>query len=253
MIYSYRYPYILKGGASYSPEFQAVVDYAALQGYADISGAQKANLDALVTAYVAVGLWNTLDVLYIDAVEDSDWANINYINPGTFTKTTVNAPVFTANKGWAGDGVSGYMSTNYTLGTSSTNWLDDDAGIGCHLHADSVSSGYMLGSSGNNLRIRAVSVHQHQCSQLSPLYSIAPGQTAQYHKTGATTARHYQDATNGDLAVTDGSSTGVVQYHKLASNYDATLISMAFIGADLHTDGTADDLYTEFGTYLATL
>lgn len=70
---------------SYSPEFQAVYDYAVAQNF-DIPGwQQRRTLDTLARNAVANGWWAKYDIIYVYANNAGlEWAFINWKNPGSF-------------------------------------------------------------------------------------------------------------------------------------------------------------------------
>jgi len=75
------------------------------------SDARKALYSALITSLKDTGVWQRLDVLYLFAAADAQAALINIKAPGFFDATAVNSPTFTADRGFAGDGATSYIST----------------------------------------------------------------------------------------------------------------------------------------------
>lgn len=95
------------GGSAYDPA--AVALFAAMT--TPPTDARKALINALIVSLKAAGIWTLLDVLYLIAAADSQAARLNCINPATFTLSAVNSPAFTADRGYAGDGLSAYVDT----------------------------------------------------------------------------------------------------------------------------------------------
>lgn len=98
--------------SQYCPEFQAVYNAFNTKPHADTAAFMNAMVYSLDTA----GLLDKMDLLYILANNNSYNANINWINPSTFTLTdpeTTN-PQFFRYQGYRGNGSSMYLSTNYT-------------------------------------------------------------------------------------------------------------------------------------------
>lgn len=86
-------------GARYSAEATAL--FTAMSPPPD-----KARKDidaALISALQASGDWPELDVLYVNASHASQPGTVCWKTPGSNTLTLVNAPAFTANKGFKGD------------------------------------------------------------------------------------------------------------------------------------------------------
>lgn len=66
---------------------------------------------ALIDALVAGGVWTRLDALYVFAAADAATALTN-LKSSSFTASAVNAPTFTADEGYAGNGTTSYVDTN---------------------------------------------------------------------------------------------------------------------------------------------
>lgn len=74
---------------------------------------RKGLINAYVLALKAGGVWNSLDGLYVFAAADSQAALINWRNPGTHDATLVNAPTFTQDRGFTGNGTNSYVNSNF--------------------------------------------------------------------------------------------------------------------------------------------
>jgi len=83
-----------------------------------VSDAQAILVNTLIVGLKADSVWDKLDRLWLFAIEDADEA-LNDIVVGGIA-TTVNAPTFTVNQGYAGDGSTSYVNTNYAPGTDGT-------------------------------------------------------------------------------------------------------------------------------------
>jgi hypothetical protein len=86
--------------AGVDPDYQAILDYATTQGYTLPSEGQQTLQNTLVTSLKSSGIWSELDFLYIMATDgDSNYARINWSNPGTFQLADVGGtPVFDSNQ-----------------------------------------------------------------------------------------------------------------------------------------------------------
>lgn len=111
-------------------------------------------INNLIAGLIAAGVWPLLDILYVWAAADSQAARLNWISPGTFTCTAVNSPMFTADRGFQGDGSTSYLDTN---------WINSVNGIfatlnSAHLAMWSLTSAQSdivdAGSSGTLLEVR---------------------------------------------------------------------------------------------------
>jgi hypothetical protein len=121
---SYRF------GEAFDADYQAVLTYATSQSIALPSSTQQIKQNKLVLDLKTAGVWAKLDVIYVFSNDSgSDFALINWKNPGSHTATLVNAPTFTTNVGFTG--VSGSLTainTNFNPSSSGVNYTLNDAG-----------------------------------------------------------------------------------------------------------------------------
>ncbi|MVO95073.1 hypothetical protein [Rhizobium leguminosarum] len=73
--------------------------------------------NTLILSLKSAGVWSKLDALYIFAAADSQAAGLNLVN-SNFTCTPFSSPTFTPDRGYAGDGSTSYVDTNYDTGDS---------------------------------------------------------------------------------------------------------------------------------------
>jgi hypothetical protein len=98
------------------------------------SSARKAQINTLVLTLKAAGAWSALDCLYVLAAADSQAARINWKNPGTATLSIQGSPTFTTDRGFTGDGVSGFLQgptwatiSQYAINSNSLfDWVLND-------------------------------------------------------------------------------------------------------------------------------
>lgn len=123
--------------APFDASYQAVLDRATALGYAKPSALQQAKQNKLVLDLKAAGIWSLLDIFYVYATDgDSDFATLNWKEPSSFQCTKVNAPSFTTNAGFNGNGTSSYLNTNWSPGTNGSNYTQNSAGFGCYIHTN---------------------------------------------------------------------------------------------------------------------
>jgi hypothetical protein len=102
------------GGASFNTEYQAVLDYAVLQGYTLPSASVQTAENAWIQYLIDNNIWDDLDIIYNFYTDgDSDYACINRKNPGTFQGAPVNSPTFTSLTGFALNGTNQRISTGF--------------------------------------------------------------------------------------------------------------------------------------------
>lgn len=104
------------GSGSFDSDYQAVLDYATAQGYTLPSPAQQTLQNQLVIDLKNAGIWAKLDTFAVFATNGSanfaliDWVNLNQY-------TAFNAPTFTINQGYTGDGISAYVGSTFDAST----------------------------------------------------------------------------------------------------------------------------------------
>lgn len=90
-------------------------------------------IDALVRGLKASGVWAKLDLLYLMAAHDAQAGRLNWIGAAN-DLAAVNAPGFTADRGYAGDGATSYLDTGWAA-SGSARFLTDSAALGCWINA----------------------------------------------------------------------------------------------------------------------
>lgn len=108
-------------GAIMLPETEAVIG----RMNATPSDTRKGLINNLISALISGGVWSRLDALWVMAAHDSQAAAVNWIS-GNFTAAQVNSPVFTADRGFAGNGTSSYLNTGYVPGAVGTQATPED-------------------------------------------------------------------------------------------------------------------------------
>jgi hypothetical protein len=96
-------------GADYDAASLAL--FAAMETEPDDT--RKGLIDEAIVALKSAGLWDKIDVLYVTAAHDAQAACLNWKDPANYTATPVNAPVFTTDRGFTGDGAGAYLSTSW--------------------------------------------------------------------------------------------------------------------------------------------
>lgn len=146
--FGYRIPELFPAGTT--PQGNAVI--AAMP--TTPNAARQKLIQTLVKGLLDDGIWAMLDILYLTAADASLNSLINWINPGTHDLTVVNlvAGQFTIDRGWTGNGVNGYLDTNYNPSTDGINFTLNDASIGAYcrlnIQEDTVIIGCQAGGPG---------------------------------------------------------------------------------------------------------
>ena len=118
--------------------------------------ARVALIDALVRALKSAGVWARLDCLYVLAAHDAQAARLNWVGAAN-DLAAVNSPVFTTDRGYAGDGATAYLDTGWVFPAGYQN--------SAHLMAWSRSSGasasfVMIGNANAVISLRRSSDEQ---------------------------------------------------------------------------------------------
>lgn len=130
-------------GQTFSSEFQPVYDSWSTKPGVGVA----AQMDTMVAALVAAGVWSKLDLFYLFAAHTNGASEAlkNWINPGTFDATNVHASAFVALEGFTGDGVNDYLNTNWNPNTDGVKFLQDDACAGAYSRSDVQDSSRVFG------------------------------------------------------------------------------------------------------------
>ena len=128
------------GGVVYDTDYQAILDRATTLGYTKPSSSQRALQNTLLVSLKSTGEWSLLDTFYVFANDGSDdFAGINWKSPSSFELTQVNAPTWTSNQGFTGDGASSYLDTGWDIDTNGVNFASPDGSFGIWIRTNATS------------------------------------------------------------------------------------------------------------------
>lgn len=112
----------------YDADYQAVLDYADLQGWSTPSTDQKAIENQKLIDMKADGVWDDLDLFYYSETDgDNNYKRINWKSPGDFTLTAHGSLTY-GTDGITGDGSTGYLDTGWNPDADGVNFTLDEAG-----------------------------------------------------------------------------------------------------------------------------
>ena len=115
-------------GVGFTAEYQAILDYATLQGYTLPSYSVQVLDNQQIVSLKAAGIWNLLDVFYQFATDgDSNFACINWKSPGNFSCLKVSSPTFTSLEGFTGNATTAYLNTQWKALTNGVNYTQNNA------------------------------------------------------------------------------------------------------------------------------
>jgi hypothetical protein len=123
-------PFIRRRGDSFTPEYQAILARATALGYTLPSAGVQVKQNNLLKELIAAGIWDKLDVFYLFAQDgQAEFGTLNWKAPLLYQSTLVNSPTFTSNKGFAGNGSSSYINTNFNPSTGGVNYVRNNASV----------------------------------------------------------------------------------------------------------------------------
>src|SRR3990167_3364982 len=89
-------------------------------------------VDTLVEGLKQDGNWRLLDRLWIFAQPLQELSRVSLVNPTSTQITEVNAPTWTANQGYTGNGVNMYLNTNFNPSTQGVNYVLNSGSLGAY-------------------------------------------------------------------------------------------------------------------------
>ena len=184
------------GGAAVQAETSALIARMSTPP----SASRIAAIDLLITTLKAASIWSKLDVLQVYAAADQQAALLNWVST-SFNASVVNAPTFTADRGFNGNGTTSYVNTGFkpSLGVAGTV---NDCFFGVYdpnPYASVLSDGLIASNVGANQIYFALagstsfqgSLHRNTAGAAAFVYNtvFATSQSqgfAAYQRTGAT-------------------------------------------------------------------
>lgn len=253
--------------AGVDPDYQAILDYATTQGYTLPSAGQQTLQNTLVTSLKTAGIWSELDFLYVMATDgDSNYARINWSNPGTFQLADTNGtPVFDPNEGFdraCGEYMSGgYIpathSNNATLSSTSMFLYDWNSDI------EQCSANAYMGTISNNQKDRWNATNTtatqgiNACVINASAYTMAGTGFKSFHRSGTDLSLYI----NGVASYSNqaGSGTGALNTEQLVLGRDGagggnqSQMTLGIWGRGSALVSEAGDMNTAFTTYITSL
>jgi hypothetical protein len=100
----------------------------------------------LINGLVANGLWSQLDLLYVLATNNTANAALNLIST-SYSLVPHGSATFIPDMGYAGDGSTGYIDTNWTPSTNAVNYTNANGSFGIYIQTSrAVNSSAPVGS-----------------------------------------------------------------------------------------------------------
>jgi len=139
------------GIITFAKESRAVIDAMTVRP----NMARARLIDLTVRAFLGAALWPKIDVAWFLAAHDEQAGRLNWKDPGNFTCTVVNSVTFTADRGFAGDGVSGCLDTNFAPNTHAVQFTQNNGHISVYQRTGggNGSAPFSINNSGNRLNV----------------------------------------------------------------------------------------------------
>lgn len=221
---------------------------------------RKRDINALIVGLKTDGLWAKLDALYLPAAHDAQAAQRNW-KSDTFNLSPVSSPVFTADRGYKGDGATSYLTTGYNPATAGGVFVQDSAHLGVYANTDDISTSGILGNTnvtviprnGSSLTTR-MNATGGVSGTLSPVTTIGHSLVT---RTISTNTRVYRngveliDAANTSAAVVS-ELMDLLRRRQTSSTYHPARVAAAHWGSGL-TAGEAAAISNRITTFLAAI
>lgn len=240
-------------GSSYTPEYQAILDYASGAAITLPSEGQQVLQDAFVQELISAGVWSKLDGLWVFATESEGFSRINWKSPGNYTLiTTNNFPTFTSNVGITQNGSNMSVRALDFFTNNASNYTQGNASVVLHVHtrntnndSDIQATQYMFfGTSFFNLyRMRLNSSQDNSISNsgnTTGFFQFDKGASYKLYRNGVDLGLAFTQTNN--FRATGSLSTSTT------SNGTFSLLAA---GASLQDE--AADFYTAWNNYRASI
>lgn len=253
------------GGASYSAE--ATTLFAAMSSQPDST--RKTLIDTTITSLKSAGIWTLLDECWFLAAHDSQAALLGWKRNKDCV--AVNAPTFTANQGFAGNGTTSYLNTQFVPSLHGVQYTLNDASFGVYSRTNSASSS-MADMGSRNASNVAISMFYSNLADGSAVIAVNRGAstTTAVHGAGSTglwvarrtASNAIQMYRNGSSVATAANVSTALTGRAMAicarmsdatpGEFSTRQYAFAFIGASMTAQQQAD-LYTIVQAYMTSV
>lgn len=216
-----------------------------------------------------VGCSNTLDLLYILAAPDSATYLLNLCS-SSFTLTANGTGTFTANQGYAGNGSTGYLDTNYTPSTNAAFSTLNSTTLGLYDRTSRTASSTTTQFGGKGAATSysyatvLVAGNQFQSSinaSVFPNFTVVTNAQGAWSSTrsGSGTVALYKNGSSTSLTANGTQTSNALPNGKLlisafgtsgvASQFSTDQLAAAWYGAGL-TGAQAVSIHTRINNFL---
>lgn len=225
--------------------------------------ARKVLIEALIAGLIADGLWSRLEAFWITAAHDSQAGRLNWKTPGTFTLTengTAGGGTWTTDRGWAGNGTDGYLSSGLAP-NACTLLTQNDALAFAWSRSTAQSAVACFGTitgAGVIVQPRNTSdLFGYRLNQTTSTTTANADGTGLYavSRTGASATQGYKNGAALGSAGSVASATrnaNALGIGRVNSTYTTVEVSVAGVGASLDATGQAN-LHTRLNTFMTAI
>ena len=247
---------VSSGGGGFDSDYQAVLDYATTQGYTLPSAGQQILQNQLVLDLKTGGIWSKLDTFAVFATDgSSNFALIDWKRLTTYT--AVNSPTFTSNGGFAGNGLTSYISTNFNPATSGVNYTLNNAGRSFWVDNRTILTGDSWEGLANSLGNKTVNSNSavQRINSTNSLNSAVAWNMDEFHSINRTSSTNVELFTNTTQYSRTQTSVAIVSENQLIGRanpaYNSSRFRFYAMGGSLVSENTS--FYNAINTYITSL
>lgn len=263
---------------AYEAEYQAVLDYATGQSIALPSVTNQGCQNAFVVTTKSNGHWSAFDALWGMAGSNSDFAKLNWKDPGNYSLVINGTVNYSSLDGFekGGSANTDHIRTTFEPGNDCVNCSQNDFSIGGWFNIngtipeDFVFYNYFGGSTAGvgNLyysnRYVGAGIYQYlgindQSPKFSPRTPAADGESIFLYRSDASTVNAQADD-NAEFTESTSTSTGLPTHdtYIFTTNNSGTVMpglqgmecGLFFIGEYTGNNSDYDDLHTAIQAYM---
>lgn len=222
--------------------------------------ARKVLIEAMIAGLIADGVWPRLEAFWITAAHASQAGRLNWKTPSTFTLTENGTGTWTTDRGYAGNGTDGYLSSGLSP-NACTLFTQNDGAVFAWSRTAAQSAVACFGTiTGAGVLIQprnASDVYGYRVNQGSSTTTANADGTGFYAatRTDASTTQGYKNGaaigSAGSVASTSRSAQSL-GIGRANSAYTTVQVAAAGIGASLDATQQAN-LYTRLNTYMTAI
>lgn len=198
--------------------------------------ARKRQINALIVALKAAGIWLKLDALYVMAAADAQAALLNWV-ASQYDLTAVNSPTFAADQGFTGNGTSARLASTFDPTTApGPKFVLNSGTIGIFNRTNNNTNSSLDLSMGSTRISRNSASTQYQTRVQDGTATTAPAPSAGHwaaRRIASNERTYWKDGvvSNTDAVATTSITSGVLTLLSAgASAFSTAQLSLAYVG-----------------------